>query len=147
MKRGLQHIALILAVTVCIGCATHTMTPAELVGKNLAALEVGSPALELATNGQMERGLRLSVYQLNGHDMCSANYCPTRITLPAGHAELEILCSLQLDELRLPKQIGQYSGDFSAGHRYRLRSVSMADPCRFDVQDVTAQASPTGAAG
>ncbi|MGH8373377.1 MAG: hypothetical protein ACRETO_11700 [Gammaproteobacteria bacterium] len=141
MKFQLRHSMPILATIVCTACASvPELTPTQLSARQLAAVYVASAAA-WKISAPPGQGYRIDITHVNGHQVCTPSRCPNRVTLPAGHAEIELLCSMLIANLQLPKQHVYYTSDFLAGHVYRIRPGSVVPNCKVQVQDVTALAS------
>lgn len=139
MRLRLRTIVPMLVTLTCVACATvPELTPAQLGAKRLAAIHVASTRLWkiAAPAGQ---GYGMDITSVNGKSVCSPARCPSYITVPAGRADIGLLCSLLVDNLRLPKQATIYTGDFVAGHVYEIRPVSVVPGCKVEVRDVMSQ--------
>lgn len=123
----------------CAGCATPEPTPAQLAAQHRAMVYIADVA---TWNIAVEpgSGYWINIADVDGHDVCSRNYCPTRVQVPAGHAELGFLCSLRFGTLLLPKVKSSYSGNFLAGHVYQARPASVK-PCKMQIRDMSQQVS------
>ncbi|HEX5340776.1 MAG TPA: hypothetical protein VFX47_07835 [Gammaproteobacteria bacterium] len=139
MNRLLRTVVPVCAVLLCTACASAPeRTPTQLAAQQLASLYVADAAAWhiAAPPG---RGYRIAITRVDGRNSCSPSHCPTRVTLAAGRADIELLCIMLIDNLQLPKRSARYSGEFLAGHVYRIQPLSVLPDCRVQVRDVTGQ--------
>jgi hypothetical protein len=137
MRRKRSYSIALLA-PLCFACATTPdKTPGQLTAENLAVLRVVSPALWGFKAGGRGQSYFLEITAVDGHNVCSPNYCPTQVYIPAGPGSVEVLCGLVLGNLRIPKQAGHYRGSFVAGHTYGIRPLTLVPRCDPEIVNIT----------